>query len=127
MALDNREKRASVVSTNPGAPPSPTPLAAMDQEWRQAGGWAYSGILVGVSYVIPPEEPEKPIVLIGAAALHGSHHLDEDDGRKEILKFWQEYYQNVLKLTQAQARMRAEEMVQASLQDELDLIDLTLL
>lgn len=124
MALDNREKRASVVSTNPGAPSSPTPLAAMDQEWRQAAGWAYSGILVGVTYVIPPEEP---IVLIGASVLHGSHHLDEDDGRKEILKFWQEYYQNVLKLTQAQARMRAEEMVQTSLQDELDLIDLTLL
>ncbi len=49
MALDSREKRASVVSTNPGAPPSVTPLATPDQEWRQESGWAYSGILVGVA------------------------------------------------------------------------------
>jgi len=51
VALDTREKRASVVSLNPGAPPSPTPNAAMDQEWRQQSGWGYSGILVGVPVV----------------------------------------------------------------------------
>lgn len=47
MALNTRENRASAVSLTPGAPPSPTPNAAMDQEWRQESGWGYGGILVG--------------------------------------------------------------------------------
>lgn len=47
MALNSRERRSSVVSLYPGAPPSVTPIATPDQEWRQEAGWAYSGILVG--------------------------------------------------------------------------------
>lgn len=46
MAIDTREKRqaASVVSSYWMAP-SPTPIAAKDQEWRQEAGWGYPGIL----------------------------------------------------------------------------------
>jgi len=47
VALDTREKRASVVSLYPGAPPSVTPDVTMDRGWRQESGWGYSGIFVG--------------------------------------------------------------------------------
>jgi hypothetical protein len=46
MAIDNREKRASVVGVNRIAGPSPTPNSSKDQEWRQQVGYGYSGILV---------------------------------------------------------------------------------
>ncbi len=59
MAFDTREKRASIISTNPGAPPSPTPNVAMDQEWRQEAGWGYAGILVGVPIAVEFE----PLIL----------------------------------------------------------------
>ena len=45
MAIDSREKRASVVGINRLAGPSVTPDAAQDQEWRQEVGYSYSGIL----------------------------------------------------------------------------------
>ncbi len=45
MAIDNREKRQSVVGINMLWGPSPTPNAATDQEWRQQAGYGYSGIL----------------------------------------------------------------------------------
>ncbi len=61
MPLDNRERRASAVSLNPGAPPSPTPNAAMDQEWRQESGWGYAAILIGEA-VPPPPPPVPPVV-----------------------------------------------------------------
>jgi hypothetical protein len=45
MAIDDREKRQSVVGINMIAGPSPTPTAAQDQAWRQEAGYSYSGIL----------------------------------------------------------------------------------
>jgi hypothetical protein len=45
MAVDTREKRASVVGINYLSGPSPTPNAGKDQEWRQEVGYGYSGIL----------------------------------------------------------------------------------
>ena len=52
MALDSKEKRASVVSTNPGAPSSVTPNTVHDQEWRQESGWCYSGVSIGAGFAI---------------------------------------------------------------------------
>jgi len=52
VALDSKEKRASVVSTNPGAPSSVTPNAVHDQEWRQESGWCYSGVSIGAGFAI---------------------------------------------------------------------------
>ena len=49
MAIDSREKRASVVGINYISGPSPTPNAAKDQEWRQEVGYSYSGILAAVA------------------------------------------------------------------------------
>ena len=45
MAIDNREKRQSVVGINRILAPSPTANASKDQEWRQQSGYGYSGIL----------------------------------------------------------------------------------
>ncbi len=47
MAIDSREKRASVVGINYLSGPSPTPNAAQDQEWRQEVGYGYPGIAAG--------------------------------------------------------------------------------
>ena len=47
MAVDTKEKRASVVGINRFAGPSPIPNASKDQEWRQEVGYSYSGILAG--------------------------------------------------------------------------------
>ena len=44
MAIDNREKRQSVVGINKLSGPSPTPNASRDQEWRQEVGYGYPGI-----------------------------------------------------------------------------------
>ena len=44
MAIDTREKRASVVGINRLAGPSVTPNSGKDQEWRQEVGYSYSGI-----------------------------------------------------------------------------------
>ena len=44
MAIDSREKRASVVGINRLAGPSVTPNSAKDKEWRQEVGYSYSGI-----------------------------------------------------------------------------------
>jgi hypothetical protein len=46
MALDTAEKRASVVSLAYAAPPTVTPNATHDSEWRREAGWGYSGISV---------------------------------------------------------------------------------
>ena len=46
MAFDNREERASVVSLTQSAPPTVTPNATMDSEWRQQSGWGNSAIAV---------------------------------------------------------------------------------
>ena len=54
MAIDTREKRASVVAIPyPWAGVSVTVNAAKDQEWRQQVGWSYSGILAGATLPIP--------------------------------------------------------------------------
>lgn len=45
MAIDNREKRQSVLGINALWGPSPTSNASPDQEWRQQAGYGYSGIL----------------------------------------------------------------------------------
>ena len=47
MAIDTREKRQSVIGINTDPmPPTPTPNASKDGEWRQEVAWGYSGILV---------------------------------------------------------------------------------
>lgn len=45
MAIDNREKRQSVVGINRVVGVSVTPNSGKDQEWRQEAGYGYSGIL----------------------------------------------------------------------------------
>ena len=52
MAIDTREKRASVVGINRLAGPSVTPNSGKDQEWRQEVGYSYSGILAAAPVVI---------------------------------------------------------------------------
>lgn len=52
MAIDSREKRASVVGINFIAGPSPTPNASKDQEWRQEVGYGYSGILAAEAVIV---------------------------------------------------------------------------
>ena len=52
MAIDTAEKRKSVSGigmyfTAPGI----TPNSKQDQEWRQQGGWSYSGILADLGIV----------------------------------------------------------------------------
>ncbi len=44
MAIDTREKRASVVGIVNPLPPSPTPNASKDEQWRQEVGHGYPGI-----------------------------------------------------------------------------------
>ncbi len=44
MAIDDREKRQSVVGINYLSGPSPTPNVSKDQEWRQEAGYGYPGI-----------------------------------------------------------------------------------
>ena len=52
MAIDSKEKRASIVGINYMSGPSPIPTAAKDQEWRQEVGYGYSGILAGAVAVV---------------------------------------------------------------------------
>ena len=52
MAIDSKEKRASIVGINYISGPSPIPTAAKDQEWRQEVGYSYSGILAGAVAVV---------------------------------------------------------------------------
>ncbi len=48
MAIDDREKRQSVVAVSfYYYAPSVTPNSSKDQEWRQQAGYGYSGIAVG--------------------------------------------------------------------------------
>lgn len=42
MAFDDREERASVVSLTQSAPPTVTPNATPDSEWRAQSGWGNS-------------------------------------------------------------------------------------
>ncbi len=42
MPLDNREERSSILSVTQSAPPSPTPNATHDSEWRAQSGWGNS-------------------------------------------------------------------------------------
>lgn len=44
MAIDTREKRASLVGILPFLSVGVTPNASKDQEWRQEAGWGYPGI-----------------------------------------------------------------------------------
>ena len=65
MAIDTREKRASVVGINMFFGPSPTPNAAQDQEWRQEVGYGYSGILAAGAPAGPAETTQIKIVSHG--------------------------------------------------------------
>ena len=118
MALDTAEKRASAVSLNPGAPPSPTPNALLDQEWRQESGWAYSGILIGVGVPPAPIPPAEEIAAdaVGVLFLPGIDRRRYIRWEQEILAFWVEYFEEILDLSEAQARLRAQEVVAAASQ-----------
>ena len=50
--------------------------------------------------------------------------IDRSRDLKTILKFWLDYFKDVLKLGDAQARERAEEMATISMQDDIDIMDL---
>ena len=113
MPLDNRERRSSVVSLNPGAPPSPTPFAAMDQEWRQESGWGYAGILVGAA-VVPPVIPPVVEVAVGVIAFPTIDRRVFARWEREVREFWIEYFQEILELTEAQARLRTTEIMKAA-------------
>ena len=45
MAIDSRQKRASLVGIYQFLSVGVTPTATPDQAWRQASGWGYYGIL----------------------------------------------------------------------------------
>lgn len=45
MAIDSREKRQSLIGITYFMGVSTSPESAKDQEWRQATGFGYSGIL----------------------------------------------------------------------------------
>lgn len=113
MPLDNPERRASAVSLTQSAPPTPTPNAGMDQEWRQESGWGYAAILVGAP-VIPPIIP--PIVEV-AGSVWVYPTIDRRifvGWQREVRDFWIKYFQEVLQLTEAQARLRATEIMKAA-------------
>jgi len=67
MAIDTREKRQSAASVGMlPVPPTPTPNASKDQEWRQEAGWGYSGILAGEAVVIATSYPKLPMAKMAA-------------------------------------------------------------
>lgn len=49
MAFDNREERSSIVSVTQSAPPTPTPNATPDSQWRAQAGWGNSAISVAIA------------------------------------------------------------------------------
>lgn len=114
MPPDTREKRASAVSLNPGAPPSPTPIALPDQEWRQESGWAYSGILVGAPVIPPVIPPVVEVAARGVGILPGIDRRLFIRWEREIREFWIEYFQEILQLSEAQARLRTIEIMKAA-------------
>ena len=64
MAIDSKEKRASIIGINYISGPSPIPTAAKDQEWRQEVGFGYSGILVAAAAAVV--SGIKRLLLLGA-------------------------------------------------------------
>ncbi len=114
MPLDSPERRASAVSLTQSAPPSPTPNAGMDQEWRQESGWGYAAILVGAP-VVPPVIP--PVEEVAAGAVWAYPTIDRRifvSWQREVRDFWILYFQEILQLTEAQARLRATEIMKAA-------------
>ena len=63
MAIDNREKRQSVVGINRILAPSPTANASKDQAWRQQAGYGYSGILA--ANPTPASGQKTSLMLLG--------------------------------------------------------------
>jgi len=63
MAIDSREKRASIVGINYLSGPSPTPTAAKDQEWRQEVGYGYPGILAGAPPAVSPVKKVRRLII----------------------------------------------------------------
>ena len=120
MALDTRERRASAVSLNPGAPPSPTPLAIPDQEWRQESGWGYAAILVGAP-VVPAPPPPIPVVVEvagGVIVLPGIDRRIFSRWHRDVLEFWIRYFVETVGLSEVLARVQALEIMEATDQME---------
>ena len=111
--FDTREKRACAVSLTQSAPNTVTPNAAMDQEWRQESGWAYCGILVGAA-VIPPVIPPVVEVAVGVIAFPTIDRRIFARWEREVREFWIEYFQEILELTEAQARLRTTDIMKAA-------------
>ncbi len=85
----------------------------MDQEWRQESGWGYAAILVGAP-VIPPVIP--PIEEV-AGSVWVYPTIDQRifvRWQREVRDFWILYFQEILQLTEAQARLRATEIMKAA-------------
>ena len=53
MAIDSKEKRASVSGINMINGPGVTPNASKDAEWRQEAGYSYSGIAAETPVGVP--------------------------------------------------------------------------
>jgi hypothetical protein len=114
MPLDSPENRASAVSLTQSAPPTPTPNAAMDQEWRQESGWGYAALLVGEP-VIPPVIPPVEEVAAGSVWVYPTIDRRVFVGwQREVFNFWVRYFEEILQLTEAQARLRATEIMKAA-------------
>ena len=58
MAIDTREKRQAAAWVSGVGPPSVTPNALKDQEWRQESGWGYSGIAAAAPAAAPPADDD---------------------------------------------------------------------
>ena len=54
MSIDTAEKRANVAWLIPTGPPTVTPNASADIEWRQQAGWGYGGIAASEAVFIYP-------------------------------------------------------------------------
>lgn len=65
MAIDTREKRASIVGIDRLSGPSVTPNAAKDQEWRQEAGYGYPGILAESPPSVTTIEGRLLTVMVG--------------------------------------------------------------
>ena len=58
-------------------------------------------------------------------AVGGVRLLDEipfDSGIREIFDFWKTYFMDTMKFNEAEARLRAAERIQISLEDDIDIL-----
>lgn len=76
--------------------------------------------------LVPPP-PVPPGIVLGPGGIPRRIAEWERERRQDlkvILEFWQDYFRNVLKLGEAQARQRTEEIIRLSVQDDVDILDL---